>query len=250
MAPDMRCQICRHDATLLRDVDGVAYFRCHGCGSLIADPEFLASVDSGAAKNYRDDYWGEEISAARERSFGLGVVRIAEAVRMARIPLTRMLDIGCGAGLLLDALDELVPSLAARVHGIELFPPPEYQRTHHPNYHIGSIADLDGQFDGGICIEVIEHLTPTILSKMLDELAARSSPGAIYFFNSAQPSFVEGVDPGYLDPYRRGHVVSWSIDGARIMFERAGFNVIALPGRDWTFLAELGPPAPLTLRCC
>jgi len=32
--------------------------------------------------------------------------------------------------------------------------------------------------------------------------------------------------------------------------ESAGFNVIALPGRDWTFLAELGPPAPLTLRCC
>jgi hypothetical protein len=30
--------------------------------------------------------------------------------------------------------------------------------------------------------------------------------------------------------------------GARVLFEPAGFNVIALPGRDWAFLAEFGPP--------
>jgi hypothetical protein len=238
----MRCPICQDEATSLREVDGVQYFRCGGSGSLFAHPDFLRAVDSGAADKYRDAYWEEELSAARERSFGLGVVRMAEAVRMARVPLRRMLDIGTGPGLLLDALDELVPSLAARVHGIELFPPPEPRRTRHPNYHIGSIADLDGRFDGGLCIEVVEHLTPGILSQMLGQLAARPNDGALYFFNSAQPSFVEAVDPGYLDPYRRGHVVSWSIAGARIMFERAGFNVIALPGRDWAFLAEFGPP--------
>jgi hypothetical protein len=238
----MRCPICRNEASRLRDVDGVAYFKCLTCESLFAHPDFLAAVDAGAAGDYRDSYWERELPAARERSFGPGVVRMAETLRMARMPVRRALDIGSGPGFLLDALGQLVPSLAERVHGVELFPPPPNQRTLSPNYHVGSVGDLEGPFDAGVCIEVIEHLTPAILADLLRQLAAKSAPGALYFFNSSQPSFVEAVDPGYLDPHGRGHVVAWSVAGARIVFERAGFNVIALPGRDWAFLAEFGPP--------
>ena len=238
----MRCPICRNKALRLRDVDTIEYFRCLKCESLFAHPDFLAAVDAGAVGNYRVSYWEQELPGARERSFGPSVVRMAETLRMARIPVRRALDIGSGPGFLLDALTELVPSLAARVHGVELFPPPPHQRTLSPNYHIGAIGDLEGPFDAGVCIEVIEHLTPTILAELLRQLAAKSRPGAIYFFNSAQPSFVETVDPRYLDPHGRGHVVSWSVEGARVIFEPAGFNVIALPGRDWAFLAEFGPP--------
>ena len=238
----MRCPICRSEASHLRDVDTIAYFRCLKCETLFAHPEFLAAVDSGAVRNYRASYWEQELAAARERSFGSGVVRMAETLRIARTPVRRALDIGSGPGFLLDALAELVPSLAERAHGVELFPPPEHQRTRSANYHVGSIGDLEGPFDAGVCIEVIEHLTPTILADLLRQLAAKSSPGALYFFNSAQPSFVETVDPGYLDPHGRGHVVAWSVAGARVIFDRAGFNVIALPGRDWAFLAEFGPP--------
>jgi len=244
----MQCPICLHEANPVRDVDDVAYFKCLKCGSLFAHPDFLAAVDTGAIENYREAYWGHEISAARERSFGAGVVRMAETLRMARIPVRRALDIGSGPGFLLDALADLVPSLAERVHGVELFPPPPDKRSRSPNYHVGSIADLDGAFDAGVCIEVIEHLTPTLLAGMLRQLAGKSSPGALYFFNSAQPSFVETVNPGYLSPYGAGHLVSWSVAGARIMFERAGFNLIALPGRDWAFLAEFGPPRAVGLE--
>jgi Methyltransferase domain len=238
----MRCPICRNEAGHLRDVDAVAYFRCLKCETLFADPDFLAAVDAGAVGNYRVSYWEQELPAARERSFGSGVVRMAETLRMARLPVRRALDIGSGAGFLLDALAQLVPTLAERVHGVELFPPPPHKRTQSPNYHIGSVGDLEGPFDAGVCIEVIEHLTPAILADLLRQLAAKSSPGALYFFNSAQPSFVETVDPSYLDPRGRGHVVALSVAGARVVFERAGFNVIALPGRDWAFLAEFGPP--------
>ena len=238
----MRCPICGNEASRLRDVDTVAYFRCLKCESLFAHPDFLAAVDAGAVGNYRVSYWEQELGSARERSFGPGVIRMAETLRMARIPVRRALDIGSGPGFLLDALAELVPSLAERVHGVELFPPPPHQRTQSPNYHIGSIGDLEGPFDAGLCVEVIEHLTPAILADLLRQLAAKSSPGALYFFNSAQPSFVETVDPSYLDPRGRGHVVAWSVAGARVIFEPAGFNVIALPGRDWAFLAEFGPP--------
>jgi SAM-dependent methyltransferase len=238
----MDCPICGREAHDFRTVDAVRYFRCAGCGSLFAHPDFLAQVEAGTARKYESDYWESELEAARQRSFGPAIARMAEVVRLARLPMTRMVDIGSGPGFLLDALQELVPSLAARVFGIELFPPAEAYRTRHPNYRIGSIADLDGLFDGGLCIEVIEHLTPTILRGMIAQLAQKSTPGALYFFNSAQPSFVEAVDPQYLDPYRRGHVVSWSIAGARKIFEPSGFNVIELPGRDWAFLAEFGPP--------
>jgi SAM-dependent methyltransferase len=244
----MQCPICLHEANPAREVDDVAYFKCLNCGSLFAHPDFLAAVDSGAIENYRDSYWEHEIAAARERSFGAGVVRMAETLRMARIPVTRALDIGSGPGFLLDALAELVPSLAERVHGVELFPPPSDQRRRSPNYHVGSIADLEGAFDAGVCIEVIEHLTPSLLAGMLRQLAGKSSLGALYFFNSAQPSFVEAVDPGYLNPYGAGHLVSWSVTGARVMFERAGFNLIALPGRDWAFFAEFGPPRAVGLE--
>ena len=244
----MQCPICLHEASLLRHVETVAYFRCLECELFFAHPDFLTAVDAGAVENYRDFYWGHEISAARERSFGAGVVRMAETLRMARIPFRRGLDIGSGPGFLLDALAELVPSLAERVHGVERFPPPPPERSRSPNYHVGSIADLDGPFDAGVCIEVIEHLTPTILASLLRQLAGKSSPGALYFFNTAQPSFVEAANPGYLSPHHFGHLVVWSIAGARMMFERAGFNVIALPGRNWAFLAEFGPPRAVGLE--
>jgi len=219
----------------------VAFYRCAGCGSLYAHPDFLDAVDRGTAANYGATYWAEELPSARDRSYGGSIVRVAETLRLSRIPVRRFLDIGSGPGYLLDALGALLPNSAGLFHGIELLPPPMADRSPHPNYRIGRIGDLEGRFDAGVCIEVIEHLTPKILGVLVGELAACSTPGALYFFNSAQPSFVELHDPGYLDPKRRGHIVSWSIAGVREVFAPAGFNVIPLPGRDWAFLAELGP---------
>jgi hypothetical protein len=80
-----------------------------------------------------------------------------------------------------------------------------------------------------------------MLGVLVAELAQRSTSGALYFFSSAQLSFVEAHDPDYLDARRRGHIVAWSIDGTRRVFSPAGFNIIPLPGRDWALLAEFGP---------
>lgn len=125
---------------------------------------------------------------------------------LARWPIHAFLDIG--AGYLLDALETLLPELSGMFHAVELFPPPMPHRTNHPNYVIGSVGDLNRNFDAGVCIEVIEHLTPATLAKLVRQLAQRSNPDALYLFNSAQPSFVETQDRGYLDPLKRGHVVS------------------------------------------
>jgi len=156
----------------------------------------------------------------------------------------RFLDVSCGAGTLLDTAAELMPEIAGTFWGIEPFPPPPAYRATHPNYRIGFLRDLEGRFDGGTCIEVIEHLPPPVLRSMLVELAAVSEPDALWFFNSAQPDFVINTDPGYLDPFKRGHVASYSVEGLRPVFAEAGFTLHALPGRDWAFLAEYAQRPP------
>jgi hypothetical protein len=238
------CGVCgAATAVLVRTIDGIGYHKCPDCGCLLAEPAFLARVDAGSVGNYHDDYWQCEMSAARERCYGSTLLRVAEVFYYARRPIGRFIDIGAGSGLLLDALETLLPGLRDRFHGIELFPPPPEHRSRHPNYHLGTLGDLDGPFDAGVCIEVIEHLTPATLRTLAAQLAARSAPGALYYFNSGQPGFVEQENPGYLDPLKTGHIASYSIAGLRHVFAPHGFNVIALPGRTWAFLLEYGPPA-------
>lgn len=240
------CPLCRTGRLRpLREVEGVAYGRCDVCGTILADRTFLERRSAGAGQRYDDAYWAEEMVAARERGVGASLIRLAEVFLYARRPIRRFLDVSCGAGTLLDAAAALLPEIADTFHGIEPFPPPPEHRARHPNYRVGFLADLEGRFDGGTCIEVIEHLPPPILEAMLRDLADVSQPGAMWYFNSAQPGFVEATDPGYLDPHRRGHVASYSLAGLTHPFRTAGFTLHPLPGRDWAFLAEFGthPPA-------
>ena len=227
----MRCAVCEADAAQpYRTVDEVAYFRCDTCGSLFAHPDFLARIEAGGASRYADEYWRSELSAARERCFGPAILRVAETIAYCRVPMHGFIDIGAGTGWLLDALGVLLPEVIDRFHAVELYPPPLPHRTINPQYVIGRLSDMRRTFDAGVCIEVIEHLTPATLRTLVTQLAAVSRAGALYLFNSGQPAFVEYEDPGYLDPHGRGHVVSYSLAGADSIFTPAGFNVIALPG--------------------
>jgi hypothetical protein len=235
----MHCAVCEANAARHhRNVDGVAYFRCDTCGSLFADPNFMAA----GAVVYADDYWRKELGAARERCYGPAVLRVAETIAYCRIPIHAFVDIGAGTGWLLDALDVLLPEVIDRFHAVERYPPPPPHRTSNPNYLVGTLVDARRTFDAGVCIEVIEHLAPAVLRSLVNELATVSRPGALYLFNSGQPSFVEREDPAYLDPHGRGHIVAYSLAGAASIFAPAGFNVIELPGRAWAFLAEFGAP--------
>jgi len=238
------CPLCGKNLLPLRQVDGVAFLRCEGCGSILAEHAFLERSMAGEARTYDDDYWSEELKAARERSYGASLLRLAEVFIYARRPVRRFLDVSCGPGTLLDAAAEMLPEIASTFWGIEPFPPPPAFRAGHPNYRIGYLRDLEGKFDGGTCIEVIEHLPPAVLRAMLAELAEVSAPDALWYFNSAQPAFVERDDPGYLDPFKRGHIASYSIEGLRPLFAEAGFTLHALPGRDWAFLAEYRSTRP------
>ncbi|WP_179284220.1 methyltransferase domain-containing protein [Bordetella genomosp. 10] len=219
-------------------MDGIQYYECITCSSLFAEPSFIENVVSGKVRNYDETYWEFETRSARERSFGSSLQRVAETFFYARRQIINFLDVGSGPGYLLDAFSTVLPESADMIYGVEYFPPPEAFRTMHPNYRIGQVGDLEIRFDAGVCIEVIEHLPPEVLDILIAQLAAVSNPRAVYFFNSAQPSFVKTQDPGYLDPHIRGHIVSYGLQGLKGIFNRHGFQLIPLYGRDWAFLAE------------
>jgi hypothetical protein len=240
------CLVCAEEACVpLREVDGVGFVTCQNCGSVLAETSFIRAVEAGEVVNYQSPYWESEIRAAEERSHGSSLMRVAEIFRMCRIPVQRFIDIGSGTGSLLDAVDRLLPELTDRFYGIELFPPEPRHRSRHPNYRLGTLGDMTETFEAGMCIEVIEHMSPDMIRSLAADLAARSRPGSLFYFNSAQPGFVATHDPGYLDPLNRGHIASYSVAGAACLFGPAGFEVIALPGREWAFLVEFtGEPVP------
>lgn len=242
------CPVCsppQASITLFRTINGVAYFDCLNCGSLFADFEAIGKQDN-AKVAYDEKYWEMEVKAARSRSFGSSLARCAEVFLYSRIPVTHFLDIGTGPGFFLDAVSTLMPAHKALFFGVELYPPPLAHRTSNSNYIVGDVSAVNVRVSAGMCIEVIEHMLPGQLDSMLQNLAKISESGAIFLFNSGQPDYVKNEDPDYLDPFERGHIVSYSIKGITPIFAKHGFSVIPLPGRSWAFLAEKAPDDALT----
>lgn len=244
------CSICRGKLAPYREVSGVAYFECRECGSLLAEQSVLDAVDEGSFnRRYDESYWACELAAARERAYGPALARVSETLLYARRPVRRFLDVGSGPGFLLDALSTYLPASKAIFWGVETFPP--RVRTSNPQYIVGSMDALPGKFDAGLCMEVVEHLTPRMVSALGSSLANRSEPDAIVLFNTGLPAFVKSVNPGYLDPYVRGHIASYSLKAMSVLLSPFGFRVSPLRGKDWAYVAEYQPtsaPAPIEDR--
>lgn len=234
------CQACTGPTDHHGDHAGHAYLACRRCGFIQLNPADMARIDAGEPLvRYGDDYWGREMPAARERSHGIAVARAAEAILLSRRVVTRFLDIGTGAGFALDALAQALPATPIRLEGVELFPPPPAWRTRHPGYRIGRVADIPaGSVDAGMCIEVIEHLTPRMTRGLLAEVAAAAAPGACFVFNTGLAAFAREEDPGYIDPTGRGHIAIWTVAAIDHLARPLGLVARPIPGRSWCFLLD------------
>jgi SAM-dependent methyltransferase len=220
-------------------VAGYDYYRCKNCDTLFIDTNVLSRIDNGfQIVKYEKSYWDNELASARDRSYGPALARMAEAVYYCRRPINKFLDIGTGPGYFLDAVSKLLPDHSDVFYGVELFPPDEAHRTKSKNYFIGDIGDLKDKFDCGICIEVIEHVTPFMLNDILEKLARVSNHEALYIFNTGMPDYVTHEDRGYLDPTGRGHIVSYSLKGVSIIAARHGFITHKIQGKTWAFALE------------
>ena len=244
-ATGMPCPVCGAGVSKFHArIDGYDYFQCIDCSSLYIDRATLDRIDAGqSTRVYDESYWNEELRSARERADGVSLVRAGEAILYARRPVERFLDIGTGPGYLLDALARHFPAHPDMFHGVELFPPEEHSA--HPNYLIGDVGHLQGYFDAGTCIEVAEHLTPVMLKNVARGLAAISRPGTLWLFNTGMPEFVIEQNPEYLDPLRRGHIVSYGLRGIAHLFEPFGFRVSQIPGKSYAWYAEFKPTEAL-----
>jgi SAM-dependent methyltransferase len=220
-------------------VDGYDYFLCDSCKLISIDPSVLAESDDGLnIRKYDAAYWEMELRAAMDRAYGQAIERTAEVIYYTRIPIKRFVDIGSGPGYFLDAINQYLPSRASRFYGVELFPPPIQHRTKHQNYLVGDLRDVSCSFDSGLCMEVAEHLTPLMLRTLLEDIVAKSNPGGCFMFNTGLSEYVQKEDPGYLDPTKRGHLVSWSVDAVRVLCEGLELDVFPIRGKRWAFVVE------------
>lgn len=119
----MQCIVCEDGKTkYFQKIDDVDYFQCVSCQSIHADAAFIETVYS-KKQHYDENYWGAECAAARERSFGSSLNRVAEVFLYARIPIVKFVDIGSGPGYLLDSLSIVMPEHSDMFYGVELYPP-------------------------------------------------------------------------------------------------------------------------------
>lgn len=242
MNGSVQCPVCLVGRSIdYADIDGHAYYHCTTCDSIHIGPGVLDMLDAGGSLvgDYTETYWEQERVGAIERASGLALCRLGEAILYCRRPVARFLDVGAGPGFLLRSAQQLLDPDAAIFHGVEKYPPPYAVAC--PNFHVGDIHDLQAKFDAGVCIEVIEHLTPAMLDRLVHGLAAVSQPGGLWLFNTGMPGYVRNEDPAYLDPVHRGHIISYSLAGLLPYFERHGFRVRAMPGRSFGFMVEYQP---------
>jgi hypothetical protein len=237
---DQICPCCHSKkAVLFKSVNEYNYFNCSDCDSIFLDTEYLLKIDTGnSIVKYEYDYWKEELASAKERSYGVALARMAEAIYYCKIPIKKFLDIGTGPGYFLDAVGNLLPDHISVFYGVELFPPEIEYRTTSKNYIISDLENLKEKFDCGICIEVLEHLTPNMVSDLFKKLATVSNREALYIFNTGLPEYVKHEDIGYLDPIRRGHLVSYSLKAIDLLAKKYGFVTHRIIGKTWAFALE------------
>jgi hypothetical protein len=239
MATRRACPLCQDEASEFTIVDHVLYFECRVCDFIFADPSLLERVDRGEPlRRYDEEYWQNELASARDRSYGSSLARCAEAILYCRVPIQRFIDVGTGPGILLEALSLYLPDHADKLFGVEKFPPREEERSKHPNYHCADLKDLGLTFECGVCIEVLEHLTPQMACGLAAAMRVASVPGSLFMFNTGLTDYVRCEDPGYLDPYGRGHITCWSVKAAQRVFAAEGFVVHPVPGKSWAFVIE------------
>jgi 2-polyprenyl-6-hydroxyphenyl methylase/3-demethylubiquinone-9 3-methyltransferase len=147
-----------------------------------ASPEEIAHFDGLAAR------WWDPDGESRPLH-DLNPVRAAYIAARADLHGTRVADVGCGGGLLSEALARA----GARVTGIDLSEKVIdiarlhlYESNLSVDYRVQSSADLatsePGSFDAVCCLELIEHVPDP--AALVNDLATMLKPGGRLFMST------------------------------------------------------------------
>ena len=215
------------------------FFECRACDFIFFFDDAAVNSSVGNTISYSDLYWAEELLAAKNRAFGVSIARAAEVFILARKPIKNFLDIGTGPGFFLDAILKYLPDSDATFLGVEMFPPENEFQTTHPGFRTGWLDQFaDESIDGGICIEVLEHLSSSEVKDLFSLLFIKSTNGATFMFNTGLTEYVKNEDKAYLDSTVRGHISIWSVNALRKLVGDVGWTFSLIPNRSWAFLAE------------
>lgn len=233
--PSPACVACAGE---LQAEPGLSGYRvCQSCRSLISDPmlsptSMADSWRSAGAANY---FHQHIYAPTAERRRGLMVERCA--MLGAYVRHGRVLELGCGIGLFLDALREA----GYAGEGVEVLPYPIEQC--HAKGHvihaqpIQQLSPAEGAYDAIVGWEVIAHFYD--LPAVMRQLVAALRPGGYLMLTTPNASGLE-YDRIWSDGRRRHDNLDpsvflqiLSLQGLRMLAEGSGLSVVELstPGR-------------------
>jgi len=145
---------------------------------------------------------------------------IAAIIRQARIPVRRILDAGCGIGLMRKPFAELLPR--ARYTGLEVS---EYLCAKY-GWESGSIADYSPRtpFDLVICYDVLQYLPDREAARALGKLA-QLSRAVIYVSALTREDWLHNCDRSRTDRAVHLRPGAWYRRCLRRHFRYLGFGV-------------------------
>ncbi len=145
---------------------------------------------------------------------------IASLVRQIDIPVTRILDVGCGLGWYERPLRKVFRD--ATYTGTEIS---EYLCAKRGWLH-GSVVDLTlkGKFDLIVCADVIQYLNDRDAERAMANLA-KWCRGALYFHVPTKRDWAENVDPSGTDSNVHLRSAQWYRRQLRKYFVHAGCGV-------------------------
>ncbi|HET7037779.1 MAG TPA: class I SAM-dependent methyltransferase [Thermomicrobiaceae bacterium] len=146
--------------------------RCAGCGMIFRNPQpSTPQLD----RHYREAYADQRVSAGTTNEAGttieyarIYVRRLAGDLGRADFAGERVLDVGAGTGEMSLALREA----GAAVVAVEPFATRFCESRGIETYRSLESAELTGQFDGAVAVDVIEHMDDPVrsLKLMFDRL--------------------------------------------------------------------------------
>lgn len=146
------------------------------------------------ADYFRRYYFDPQTRVTSAAEMQVRAALILALLRHAQIPVRRILDAGCGVGLLARPFAQLAPR--ARYTGLE---PSEYLCRRY-GWVRGSVADYRPRapYDLVVCYDVLQYLSDRDAARALANLA-RLSRGALYFSALTRADWRSNCDRGRTD---------------------------------------------------